>query len=203
MLGEQDARLHGSNPRQLPRWLLLLLLGCDGIGVESTQLRRVRAPHGSGLTGSFRRLVIKNETVVLVQRIGELPLRSIDSGETWQPMQSLAAITPFISQLSYSWSGQTLVMFGRGGVQSAAHPHASYVWKSLDDGDTWTDETADIVTQGAGITGWYEKDLYLSSAGQVRHQGTRRAATSSACACGRPSTHCARWLCARLGRASW
>ena len=32
--------------------------------------------------------------------------------------------------------------------------------------DTWTDETADVVTMGAGISQWYDKDLYLSSGGQ-------------------------------------
>ena len=58
-------------------------------------------------------------------------------------------------------------MFGNGGVQNMTnHPHTAYVWKSTDDGDTWTDETADVVTMGAGISQWYDKDLYLSSGGQ-------------------------------------
>ena len=120
-----------------------------------------------GLSGYLNDLIIKNESVLLVLRAdGNVPLRSVDGGDTWQPMISLAAIAPFIHSLAYSWSGKTLAMLGSGGTQSAVHPHASYVWRSLDDGDTWTDETADIVTQGAGISQWYGTELYLSSGGQ-------------------------------------
>ena len=69
--------------------------------------------------------------------------------------------------LMWSWSGKTLAMFGNGGVQNATtHPHTAYVWRSTDDGDTWTDETADIDTMGAGLSQWYENKLYLNSGGQ-------------------------------------
>ena len=39
--------------------------------------------------------------------------------------------------------------------------------RSLDDGDTWTDETGDnLVTMGAGGGQWFEDVLYLNSGGQ-------------------------------------
>jgi len=42
-----------------------------------------------------------------------------------------------------------------------------YVWRSTDDGDTWTDETGDnLVAMGPGIDQWYEDELFLSTAGQ-------------------------------------
>ena len=120
----------------------------------------------TNLTGILKQLHIKNETVLIAQRLHQIPLRSIDGGETWQPMHSLVGVEDYIHQFSYSWSGKTLVMFGVGGDKTTSHTVAAIVWKSLDDGDTWTDETENIATQGAGITQWYEKDLYLSSAGQ-------------------------------------
>ena len=39
------------------------------------------------------------------------------------------------------------------------------MWKSHDDGNTWTDETGDIVTNSPGSGVWYEKDFYLVSGG--------------------------------------
>ena len=120
----------------------------------------------AGLTGSIRDLVIKDESTIIVCRGGDVPVRTQDGGETWHAMQSLVGIAPFIHSLAYSWTGKTLALAGAGGVQSAHHPHAMYIWRSVDDGDTWTDETADLVTAGAGISQWYETKLYLSSAGQ-------------------------------------
>jgi hypothetical protein len=69
------ARLHGSHPRQLPRWLLRLLLGCDGFCsvvagsspschggccdccsavMASVQLSLVRVPHGRPASSGSR-----------------------------------------------------------------------------------------------------------------------------------------------------
>ena len=38
------------------------------------------------------------------------------------------------------------------------------VFKSTDDGATWTDETGDIITVSPGRGAWYEKDFYLVTA---------------------------------------
>ena len=102
---------------------------------------------------------------MIVLRANELPLRTKDGGVSWHPLTSCAAIVPFIHDVQWSWTGKTLALFGNGGTQSTSHPHTAYVWRSKDDGNTWTDETADIVTNGAGISQWYEDTLFLSSAG--------------------------------------
>ena len=121
----------------------------------------------TNLTGILKQLHIKNETVLIAQRLHQIPLRSIDGGETWQPMHSLVGVEDYIHQFSYSWSGKTLVMFGVGGDKTTSHTVAAIVWKSLDDGDTWTDETTeDIVTMGAGLGQWYENSVYMNSGGQ-------------------------------------
>jgi photosystem II stability/assembly factor-like uncharacterized protein len=43
---------------------------------------------------------------------------------------------------------------------------ATVVYKSTDDGATWTDETGDIVTVSPGQGVWYEKDFYFVTAGE-------------------------------------
>ena len=43
---------------------------------------------------------------------------------------------------------------------------ATTVYKSTDDGATWTDETGDIITVSPGGGVWYEKDFYFVTRGQ-------------------------------------
>ena len=43
---------------------------------------------------------------------------------------------------------------------------ATKVYKSTDDGETWTDETGDIITVSPGQGVWYEKDFYFVTAGE-------------------------------------
>ena len=80
---------------------------------------------------------------------------------------SCAPIATWSHAASWSWTGQTLVLHGGGGEQSAAHEHYGYFWMSKDDGDTWTDETgANLVTMAAGGGQWYDGVKYLNSGGQ-------------------------------------
>ena len=125
-------------------------------------------PHGNatGLVGSFSGIVFKNESFMIVTRTLDVPLRTTDGGKNWTPMPSCAPVATFGYGMVYSWSGNTLIMMGSGGVQTADHPHAAFVWMSKDDGDTWTDETGDIVTMGPGPSNWYENDFYINSMGQ-------------------------------------
>ena len=123
----------------------------------------------ANFSGTFKFLEIKDhDTMHILRGNGDLPLRTRDGGATWQALESVAAIAPSVHALMYSWTGRTLVLFGSGGSQSAAHPHQAYVWKSTDDGDTWTDETGDeqVVTMGASIGQWYEGTVYMNSGGQ-------------------------------------
>ena len=123
--------------------------------------------NASGLLGTFTGLVIKDEQTMIVSRSEDVPLRTTDGGMTWLPMPSCAPVATFGHGLVWSWSGKTLVMMGSGGSRSTAdHPHAPFVWVSKDDGDSWTDETGDLVTMAPGAANWYEGDFYINSMGQ-------------------------------------
>ena len=115
-------------------------------------------------------LVFKDSsTFIVLRRRGrekQLPLITKDGGKTFNLMHSLATVSTYLASFSWSWSAKTLVAFGSGGVQSSSHPHTAFLWKSLDDGETWTDETGDIVTMGFGVSQWYNETIYLSSMGQ-------------------------------------
>jgi hypothetical protein len=76
-------------------------------------------------------------------------------------LQSVTAVGPRLHLsaclVEYSaWADETLLMC----MQSSA------VFKSTDDGATWTDETGDIVTVSMGHGYWYEKDYYLVTSGE-------------------------------------
>ena len=114
----------------------------------------------------IKALVIKDTQTMIIQRSADVPLRTKDGGASWHPLVSCSRIASSVHSLVWSWSGRTLALFGNGGEQSTGHPHTAYVWRSGDDGDTWTDETAGIVTMGAGVGQWYEDKLYLNSAGE-------------------------------------
>ena len=83
------------------------------------------------------------------------------------PYCALPRVHRCCTRLSPFSSAKTLALFANGGEQSAARPHTATLWKSTDDGDSWTDETTEeIVTNGAGIAQWYENTLYMNSGGQ-------------------------------------
>ena len=121
--------------------------------------------NATNLTGSFTGLAIKDSLTMIVTRKGQVPLRTKDGGDTWQPMSSLGIWQGAGSPI-WSWTGKTLAFIGSGGQQSSWHPHAGYVWISKDDGDTWVDETAGLTTMAVGAAQWYEGDLYLNTMGQ-------------------------------------
>ena len=121
-----------------------------------------------GLTGSFHGLVFKDANNWIVNRNNDVPLRTKDAGATWTPMTGQVELVAKMNHgMIYSWTTKTLIMMGAGGTQSADHPHAAFVWMSKDDGETWTDETSDmLVTMGPGAANWYEDDFYINSMGQ-------------------------------------
>jgi len=124
---------------------------------------------GAGLAGSrFSQLVIKDSKTMFVMRAGQVPLRTKDGGSTWQPLTSLAELFKggATFSASLSWSGKTLVVHGSDRSAIGRQEYGTHVWKSTDDGDTWTDETGDLVTISLGAGVWYETDFYLTSAGE-------------------------------------
>ena len=40
------------------------------------------------------------------------------------------------------------------------------VWRSMDDGDTWIDETDDLVTLSVNSGTWFGEDFYLTTSGE-------------------------------------
>jgi hypothetical protein len=119
----------------------------------------------------FHDLTIRDSSTMIITRGSHVPVRTRDGGKTWQNMTSLAGLVAQgvlggHASFTYSWTGKTLVLHGTGGAQSVDHPHAGWIWVSKDDGDTWTDETADIVTMAVGAGQFYEGKFYLNTAGQ-------------------------------------
>lgn len=124
-------------------------------------------PH-IGLTGAFGGMVFKDSQNWIVTRSNDVPLRTKDGGATWTPMTGQVELVAKMHHgMIYSWTTKTLIIMGAGGTQSTDHPHAAFVWMSKDDGETWTDETSDmLVTMGPGASNWYENDFYINSMGQ-------------------------------------
>jgi hypothetical protein len=65
-----------------------------------------------------------------------------------------------------SWTGKTLVLHGVDRTAIGRGAYGTVVWKSVDDGDTWTDETGDLVTISLAEGVWYESDFYMTSSGE-------------------------------------
>lgn len=123
---------------------------------------------GTGLAGPFSQLVIKDSKTMFMMRSGQVPLRTQDGGATWKPLTSTAALFKYGATLSasVSWTGKTLVIHGSDHSAIGRQEYGTHVWKSTDDGNTWTDETGDLVTISLGDGVWYENDFYLLSGGE-------------------------------------
>ena len=65
-------------------------------------------------------------------------------------------------------SGVTFLMAVHGADLSAVArgEYATAVWRSFDDGDTWVDETGDLVTISPGPGVWYKEDFYFVTRGE-------------------------------------
>jgi hypothetical protein len=105
---------------------------------------------------------------MVMLRTGDVPLRTNDGGKSWLPLTSAATISTggYSRAGSYSWSGKTLVIHGSDNGAPGRGEYAGYVWSSKDDGDTWTDETADMITMAVGAGQWFRNDFYLTTSGQ-------------------------------------
>jgi len=122
----------------------------------------------NGLEGSFSSLIVKDSTIMIMLRDDDVPVRTKDGGTSWQPLTSAAKISTsgYTRSGSYSWSAKTLVLHGRDVSAPARGIYAGYVLKSRDDGDTWADETDDLVTMAVNAGAWFKKDFYLTTSGE-------------------------------------
>ncbi|KAL3896681.1 MAG: hypothetical protein SGPRY_013217 [Prymnesium sp.] len=123
---------------------------------------------GEGLAGRFSKLLVKDSKVMFMLREGEVPLRTYDGGRSWKALVSCASLYRYGGTLdgSLSWSGETLVLHGVDLSAVGRGEYGTVVWKSVDDGESWLDETADLVTISPGVGAWYEKDFYLVTRGE-------------------------------------
>jgi len=121
-----------------------------------------------GLTGTFSEIIVKDALVMFMMRAGAVPLRSVDGGKSWKELANAQPLFKYGATMdgSLSWSGNTLVLHGvdLGAVDRGEY--ATSVWKSCDDGDTWKDQTGDLVTISVGPGVWYENDFYFVTRGE-------------------------------------
>ena len=87
--------------------------------------------------------------------------------EGWAELPAAAPLYKYGATFdgSLSWTGKTLVL---SGVDLSAIDRGEYgtvVWKSTDDGETFSDETGDLVTVSPGPGVWYESDFYFVTRG--------------------------------------
>lgn len=113
-------------------------------------------------------LHIKNSDTMVLLRQGAVPLRTTDGAKIWIPLNNFPNVTsPQYSRSGlYSWSGKTLVVYGRDPTASKRGQFPTYVHATVDDGDTWVDWVDDLVTMSPASAVWYERDFYLTSAGE-------------------------------------
>lgn len=120
-----------------------------------------------GLSGNFHQLLIKDSKVMILLRSGTVPLRTMDGGDTWTELTNCQPLYRGGNvQGSYSWTGNTVVLIQTDNGAPSRGERGSYVWKSKNDGNNWTDETGDIVTMAVHSPSWYESDLYLPTSGE-------------------------------------
>ena len=58
------------------------------------------------------------------------------------------------------------MVYGRDPTAPARGQFPTYVVATTDDGETWADWVGDLVTMSPSSAVWWDKDFYLSSAGE-------------------------------------
>jgi len=121
----------------------------------------------AGLEGQpIGSLVIKDESTMFVLRKGLVPLRTRDAGKSWSALDSFAPLATVGFSFDLSWSGKTIMVHGVDQTKIAQGKQAVFVWRSTDDGDSFIDETDDVVSNHIAGGYWYEGTFYLTSSGQ-------------------------------------
>ena len=124
----------------------------------------------SSAAGKLSSLVVKDSKTMFLCVQGAPPLRTQDGGQSWTTLSSpkLARLYKYGATFdaSLSWTGKTLVLHGVDLSAVDRRERATIVWKTVDDGETWSDETGDIVTISPGAGVWYEKDFYFVTRGE-------------------------------------
>jgi len=147
----------------------LYAFNADCLSVSSDQGRSWSpCSQAAGLTGRLHQLLVVNTRVMFLTRVGAVPLRTTDGGQSWHELGGCAHLFKHGATLdgSLSWSGRTLVLHGADLGAIGRGEYGTAVWRSTNDGDDWTDETGDLVTISPGPGVWYEDDFYLVTRGE-------------------------------------
>lgn len=124
------------------------------------------SPCWAGVDYPIRGLAIKDSRTMFLLRIEKVPLRTRNAGKSWRELDSFAPIANVGFAMDLSWSGKTMVVHGVDMARIAKNQKAVFVWRSTDDGDTFVDETDDIVTIHPAGGHWFGGTFYMSSSGQ-------------------------------------
>ena len=124
-----------------------------------------------GLEGvPIKGLTIKDEKTMFVMRgtkdMPMVPLRTRDGGKTWSPLNAFAPIVDVGYSFDMSWSGKTIMVHGFDQKKVTQGGRPVFVWRTVDDGDSFIDETDDVITNHPAGGYWYEGTFYLTSSGQ-------------------------------------
>ena len=143
--------------------------------IYSTDTRRTRQTalpiaKATGLTGRFSKLLVKDSKTMFMLRSGDVPLRTQDGGSSWNELNGATMAQLYKYKATFdgvlSWTGNTLVVHGVDLGAIGRGEYGTAVWKSTDDGETWSDETGDLVTISPGPGVWYDKDFYFVTRGE-------------------------------------
>lgn len=119
-----------------------------------------------GFDYPIHQLYIKDVSTMFLLRNNQVPLRTRDGGKTWSPLASFEAIASSGFVFDISWSGKTIVVHGLDKSAIAQGRKAPFAWRSVDDGDTFIDETDDLITNRPGNGYWFDGTFYLTTSGQ-------------------------------------
>jgi hypothetical protein len=99
--------------------------------------------------------------------VNDSPIRTRNGGQTWQRLGNFPNASQQYTRTGlYSWTGKTFVVFGRDITAVERQEYPTYVYATTDDGESWVDWVDDLVTMTPRSAVWYDKDFYLSSAGE-------------------------------------
>jgi len=68
--------------------------------------------------------------------------------------------------MDLSWTGKTMIVHGFDATRIKQGKKGAFVWRSTDDGDTFVDETDDMITNHPASGQWFGSKYYISSSGQ-------------------------------------
>ena len=113
-------------------------------------------------------LHIKDSKTMILLRQNAAPLRSQDGGKKFAPLRNFPNVNcaQYSRKGEYSWSGETLVVYGRDPTAPTRGQFPTYVLATTDDGETWTSWVDDLVTMSPSSAVWWGTDFYLTSAGE-------------------------------------